>query len=395
MSQSIVIAGAGYAGLHVALRLDSALGKRTDVELVLVDRHPYHQVTTELPRVASGARESRRVRIPVEGSLSQRVSFVQSEITGFNLQRHILLTGRTSSAALAYTRLVVALGSQTDDRGIRGLATHALNLYSSGDAERVWAAVQSAVRAAHTSTQQRHLTVLVGGGGPTGVEIAGELAETLPALTKGLGLASDLARVVIVEAAPRLLAGFSQVAVDRAARILEALGVVVRTDALIMEATSEGFTLATGEVLRGDVLIWTAGLRAPDVVARSELPLARNSRVRVDEYLRASGRPEIYVAGDVAAVVDQHANTLLAPLAQVALDEAECVARNLEAELAGRPLEPFRFHSKGVVVSVGPHRGVADLPHVVVSGRLAHTLKDLIEWEYRQSVQHLHGWSPV
>jgi NADH dehydrogenase len=103
----------------------------------------------------------------------------------------------------------------------------------------------------------------------------------------------------------------------------------------------------------------------------------------------------MYVAGDLAAAVDSRTHGLVPPLAQIALDEAESVASNLEAELAGKPLHPYRFHSKGVVVSVGAHRGVADLPHAVVAGPLAHMLKDLIEWEYRQSVQHWHGWSPL
>jgi NADH dehydrogenase len=239
------------------------------------------------------------------------------------------------------------------------------------------------------------LTVLVGGGGPTGVEIAGELAEALPGLAERAGLPSNLARVVIVDAGPRLLSGFSPAAVERALHILDALHVEVRTNAPIVEVTADGFTLASGETLRGAVLLWTGGLHAPDVVAHSELPLSRGGRVAVDEYLRAVGRPEVYAAGDLAAAVDPLTGRLLAPLAQVALDEAECVAHNLEAELTGQPLERFGFHSKGVVVSVGPRRGVADLPHLVFGGRLAHALKDLIEWEYRQSVQHLHGWSLV
>ena len=110
----------------------------------------------------------------------------------------------------------------------------------------------------------------------------------------------------------------------------------------------------------------------------------------------ASGpRYGIYVAGDLASVVDPRTGHVLPPLAQVALEEGETVARNLDAELRGRPLEAFTFHDKGFVVSVGTRRGVADIAGVISGGHLAHVLKYAIEWEYRQSVRHLRGWDPV
>jgi NADH dehydrogenase len=131
------------------------------------------------------------------------------------------------------------------------------------------------------------------------------------------------------------------------------------------------------------------------VVLGSGLPLGHNGRIKVDEYLRVLGHPEVYVAGDLASVVDQQTGHTLPALAQIALDEAETVAHNLEVELTGQTLEPFRFRNKGFVVSVGDQRGVADVAGHTIGGRLAHALKDAIEWEYRQSVKHLHGWSPV
>jgi hypothetical protein len=114
-----------------------------------------------------------------------------------------------------------------------------------------------------------------------------------------------------------------------------------------------------------------------------------------DRYLRVLDHPEIYVAGDLASVVDPRSGHVLPPLAQVALEEGETVARNLDAELEDRPLEAFTFHDKGFVVSVGTRRGVADIAGITSGGRLAHLLKDLIEWEYRQSVTHLRGWDPM
>ena len=133
---------------------------------------------------------------------------------------------------------------------------------------------------------------------------------------------------------------------------------------------------------------------APDLVVDSGLPTGHNGRVKVDQYLRVLDHPEIYVAGDLASVTDPRSGHVLPALAQVALEEGDTVARNLHAELAGGSLAAFTFHDKGFVVSIGTRRGVADVAGITTGGRLAHLLKDAIEWEYRQSVKHLRGWDP-
>jgi NADH:ubiquinone reductase (H+-translocating) len=390
----IVIAGAGYAGLHVALRLGARLERQQAVQLTLVDQHDYHQVLTELPRVAAGTRQADAVRVPLQQVLEQRVTFVQTKVTGFALAERRLLT---EARALPYTRLVLTLGSRPNDFGIPGLAERALSLYSVDDAERVWAAVNEAVQAAAGARdpvqQRRLLTAVVGGGGATGVELAGELAEALPELARRQGLPPDLPTVVLVEAGHTILAGSSPELIARAQSILDDLGVVVRTNAMIAAATGEGCRLKDGEVIEGGVFVWAGGVKAPELVHGSALPIGYNGRIKVDQYLRALGHPDIFVAGDLASVVDPQTGHALPPLAQIALEEGETVAHNLEAELTGQPLEPFSFHDKGFVVSVGARRGVADVAGHAFGGRLAHVLKDAIEWEYRQSVKHLRGWS--
>src|SRR2546423_3158041 len=204
----IVIAGAGYAGLHIALRLTAKLRNHPAVELTLVDRHDYHQALTELPRVAGGTRAADAVRIPLQDLLATRVRFVQTEVDGFDLSGRRLLTG---AGPIGWRRLVLALGSRPNDFAIPGLAQRALSLYSAGDAERVWAAVGKALDAAAGATeperQRRLSTVVVGGGGATGVELAGELAEMLPEVAGEHGLASDRPTVQLVEAGPTILAG--------------------------------------------------------------------------------------------------------------------------------------------------------------------------------------------
>ena len=395
-SGQIVVAGAGYAGLHVALRLTAKLRNHPEVELTLVDRHDYHQVVTELPRVASGTRAADAVRIPLQEMLATRVRFVQTEINGFDLAGRRLLTG---AGPIGWRRLVLALGSRPNDFAIPGLAERALSMYSASDAEQVWAAVSKALddaaAAADPVRQRRLATVVVGGGGATGVELAGELAEILPEMARSRSLAPDRPAVQLIEAGPAILAGSSPQLTGKAASILSDLGVQVRTNAAIAAATEEGFRLTDGQLVEGGVFVWAGGVKAPELVADSGLPAGHNGRVKVDQYLRVLDHPDIYVAGDLASVTDPRTGHVLPALAQVALEEGETVARNLDADLEGRPLEAFTFHDKGFVVSVGTRRGVADIADITTSGRLAHLLKDAIEWEYRQSVRHLRGWDPV
>ena len=144
-SGPIVVAGAGYAGLHVALRLTARLRHRPEIELTLVDRHDYHQAVTELPRVADGTRAAGAVRIPLQDVLATRVRFARTEIDGFDLDGRRLLT---EAGPIGWGRLVLALGSRPNDFAIPGLAQRALSLYSASDAERVWAAVSTALTAA-------------------------------------------------------------------------------------------------------------------------------------------------------------------------------------------------------------------------------------------------------
>ncbi len=392
----IVVAGAGYAGLHVALRLTGKLRNHPLTELTLIDRHDYHQVVTELPRVASGTRAADAVRIPLQDTLAKEVRFVQTEINAFDLAGRRLLTG---AGPIGWRWLVLALGSRPNDFAIPGLAQRALSVYSASDAEQVWAAVTNALDAAAAATgpaQQRRLaTVVVGGGGATGVELAGELAEVLPQVASSHGLAPDRPAVQLVEAGPTILAGSSPQLIDKASKILSDLGVQVRINAAIAAATDEGFQLKDGQLVEGGVFVWAGGVKAPGLVADSALPTGHNGRVKVDQYLRVLDHPGMYAAGDLASVTDPRSGHVLPPLAQVALEEGETVARNLDAELEGRPLEAFTFHDKGFVVSVGTRRGVADIAGIATGGRLAHLLKDAIEWEYRQSVTHLRGWDPI
>ena len=391
--KDVVIAGAGYAGLHTAQRFGSWLTRHRDVRLTLVDQNDYHQLVTELPRVATGTRGEEAVRVPLDALLGRRVAFIQTAVTGFDLAGRELLT---KTGRIPFDWLVLALGSRPNDFNIPGLAERVLYPYSAKDARRVWDAVNESVRKAagvnDPQEQHRLMTVVIGGGGATGVELAGAFAEELPELARQYGAPANVGRVILVEAGHTILAGSSPELIDRARQILDNLRVDVRTNAVIAEATAEGFRLKHGEVIEGGVYVWAGGVKAPELIHGSGLPIGYNGRVKVDQFLRALDHPEIFVAGDLASVVDPKTGRALPALAQVALIEADAVVRNLQAEIEGRPLKPFGYRNKGFVVSVGNRRGVADIAGLTIGGRLAHLLKDAIELEYREAVAHLRGW---
>ncbi len=392
----VVIAGAGYAGLHVALRCGPWLDRHPEVAVTLVDQNDYHSLLPELPRVAAGTRSEEAVRVQLDSVLSPRVTFAQTAVTGFDLAGQALLT---EAERIPYHWLVLALGSRPNDFHIPGLAERVLSLWSVDDAQRVWEAVQASVRRAAESDdedeQRRLLTVVIGGAGSTGVELAGAFAEELPGLARQYGAPADVCQVVLVEAGHTVLAGSSPGLIGRATQILRDLRVVLRTNAVIAQVTPAGFQLKNGEVISGGVFIWAGGIKAPDVITGSGLEIGYNGRLKVDQYLRALDHPEIFVAGDLASVVNPRTGKVLNPLAQIALAEGALVAHNLQAEIDGRPLKPLDFQDKGFVVSVGEKKGVADVRGITIGGRMASALKDAIEWEYRQSVQHLRGWSAV
>ena len=393
----IVVAGAGYSGLRAALRFAAKLGdKHQDVKLTVIDKYDYHQVMTELPRVAGGQHPPSTVRIPLRRVLNKRIRFVQAGITGFDFEKkHVLTDGED----VPYTRLVMGLGSEPNDFGIPGLLANSFTLWSVDDARKIIAAVDSnmaaAVNEADQAKKAKLMSVVVGGAGPTGVELAGELAEEMPRLARRYGLNPKLIHITLLDAMPTILPGQPQGLIDAGMRILGQMGVEVRLSAMIAKADENGYSIKDGSVISGGVYVWAGGVRAVPTVAKSGLTALGGGRIKVDEYLRAIDHPEIFVAGDAAAVINPKTERAYPGTAQLALNSGQSIADNLLAEVEGRPLTPYEHKDLGAVVSIGPRSGVADVAGRTLSGLLAHILKDGIEWEYQMSVKHMSGWSPV
>lgn len=388
-SDRVLILGAGYAGLRCAQTLGKIFDDlRTDPEIVLLDRYSYHQIITELPEAASGRIGQDDVALPLETLLRRaKVRLEQAEVGRIDIDAAQVVTTR---GTISYGTLVVAVGSVTAFYNVPGLAESALTLKSVEDAQAIKArAAQVVAEAAKVEDPVERgalLSVLVGGAGLTGVELAGELAELLPKLAKDNGLDPSAPRVTLVDGAPNVLPSMPERLQTRSAAILGELGIRLALGSRVVAADAQGMQLANGDRLVGRTLIWTGGIMAPSLLAHSGLPTARNGHVPVTEYLQLEDRPEIYVIGDAAEILTDEGHGSLAPTAQVAVKQAEAAAYNIMASTRGWALRRYHPSDKGQVVSLGSESGVASVFDVGLSGRKVLALKGLIAEGYRVEV---------
>jgi NADH dehydrogenase len=369
----VVIVGAGFGGLAVARHLE-----KLPVEVTLIDRQNYTTFQPLLYQVATSGLNAADVAHPVRGLFHrQRNLHVQrGEVTGVDWdRRHVRLA---DDRTVAFDHLVLAVGAVATWFGVPGAAEHATPLYTLDDAVQVRNHVLERFEAADADpalVDTGELTFVVVGGGPTGVETAGALAELFsvvfrrdyPALNVGR------ARVILVEARDHLLAPFHAASRRAALDTLRARQVEVRLDETVAEVAPDHVRFVSGEVLPTRTVIWAAGVRAHPLAAALGLPTNRSGRVEVDDDLSVPGHAGVWAVGDVAAPLDHRGHGPLPQLAPVAMQSGAHVARQIGRTLEGRPTQPFRFHDKGTMATIGRRSAVAELP-----GRIR--LRGTIAW---------------
>lgn len=383
----ILVLGAGYGGLRATLDADRLLRFDRDLKIAIVNPHPYHQFRTELHRAATGTTRLEDVHIPLRQILRRsRVRFIQGLVTRIAPQEQAvqLADGRR----LRFRRLVVAMGGQVEDFQIPGLAEYGLTLQSVNSAAVVRRHIEGVVEAAaQASGDERRalLTVAVGGGGFTGVEIAAELAERMPKIMRRRGLDPKELRLVVIEALPEILPGFDQDLVRRGKRHLERLGVELLLETRIERVEAGRVHLEGREPLECRTFVWAGGIRGNEVVERS-LSTAGRGRALVNEYLQSVDDPAIYCIGDCALVQHPRTGQPVATTAQHAIEQGRLVAYNLWAERTGRPLKRYVPRERGWSASLGRSYGLAKVDGRRISGAPAALLKDLITLHYAYSI---------
>lgn len=356
----IVVLGAGYGGITCALRLARWVRRRRGegaVELILVDRNPYHLLETRLHEAAARGVE---VTIPIAGLIRDRgIRFVAGEVEELDLAAKRV---RVVGGELEYDVLVVALGSKTAYYGIPGLEEHAFALKTLEDAQSLKANVErrlaEALGEADVARRRWLRRVVIGGGGLTGVELAMELAERIEELTgRRLG-EEEGGEVVVLEAGERLLPGSDRKIGERAAKLLRERRVQVVTGVRVEGVGPDEVRLSTGEVLRAGTIVWTGGVQVADLLRRSGAETGRQGRVLVEETLEVKGFPGVYAIGDAALAVNPRTGEPVPMAAQFALQQGRLAAENIIARLEGRPARAYQPRVLGEVVSLGRHLAV-------------------------------------
>lgn len=349
MARQILILGGGYGGLLSALTARKYISP-SEASITVVNRFDSHQIITELHRLAAGNLSEQNVALPL-GKLLKGKDIDLKIDTVAKLDVNSKQATLGSGATLSYDLLVTALGSETAYFGIPGLQENSLILKSVADAQKVQAHVKARLDAYRMSMNQADATFVIGGGGLTGVELVGELADMLPGLCKDRGIRFEDIRLYCVEAGPSILAGFAPELVERAKTSLEKRGVTFLTGIPITEMKPGEVFLKDGISIQTSTLVWTGGVQGNAVVAESGLEVNRG-RATVTESLQSTSHPEVFLAGDSAVVMGPEGRPY-PPTAQLAWQMGETVGYNLFAYLTQGPMQEFKPVFSGTLASLG------------------------------------------
>lgn len=373
----VVILGGGFGGIYAARRLEKTLGRRQDVEVVLISRENYLLFTPMLHEVAAGDLYPPDIVDPLRKRL-RRVRFIEGEVTDIDLN---LRAVRYAVGALrrpqevSFDYLLVALGSETNYFGMEQVAERAVTMKTLGDAvllrNRMVALLEDAATETDEAARRRLLTFVVAGGGFAGVETAGAINDFLrDALNDYPELDASLLRLVLVHPGDVLLPELGVPLGRYTERKLRERGVDVRLGARVIGYDGRVAALSSGEPISASTLVWTAGVTPAPAVA-SLLVEKVKGRLKVNEYLELAGHEGmVWAVGDAAAVPDRRGG-FHPPTAQHGLREGVAAAKNIEAALDGSGRRPFRFSTIGQLASIGYHAGVAQILGMRFSGFLA------------------------
>ncbi|HEY5257817.1 MAG TPA: NAD(P)/FAD-dependent oxidoreductase [Candidatus Baltobacteraceae bacterium] len=363
----IVIVGGGFAGIAVAQQLERRL-RPDEAEIVLINRENFSLFTPMLPEVCSGALDVRHVVTPIRSQL-RRTQFVLAEFNEIDVAAKTVrythtLTG--SSDALAYDHVVLALGSTISTFGLPGVAQRVFALKTLEDAgilrNRLMWLLELADSESDAAVRRRLLSVIVVGGGFTGVEAAGELLDMFRSVLRYYPrIARDDVRVVLVEGGPTLLAGLPAKMGVYSARALTRRGLSIRTGDPVTGADDRGLHLASGAIVESGTIVWSAGVKPAPSLTQTPLPHGRGGSIATQADMSVAGHPGVWAIGDCSAI-PQGGSGVYPATAQHAIREGPVLADNIVATLHARPTKSFRYRSLGMMASLGGRRAVAQLP---------------------------------
>jgi len=346
-----------------ALKLEEKVRQLSDVEVVLVDRNDYHQYLHLSYEIVTGVKKVSDLTVPLSELLAERkIRFVQETVKGIDLANK---TVKTSKEDLPYSELVVALGSEPNYFGVKGAKENSFSVSSAETAAQIRDKLKQVL------TQGKDVRIVVGGGGFTGVELAGEIADEFKCC------------VTIVEGAKTLLPAWGIPEFSRkVADVLTEMGAELILGKFIAEVKPNAIVFNDGSQVEYSLLIWAAGVQGSRVAGTSGLRTGKDNRVLINEYCEAVGFPGNYVVGDCALVVDPRTGEVLPQCIEIALQQAEIVAENMYADVTGGERIAYTPKPSGLILTVGERYGIGRISGVRVEGRIALMVKRLIHLRY-------------
>jgi NADH:ubiquinone reductase (H+-translocating) len=399
LRRHVVVVGGGFGGLAVARAL-----ARAPAHLTLLDRSNHHLFQPLLYQVAMAGLAPAEIAVPIRSVLSRQdnLRVLLAEVTGVDFAaRHVLTR---ECPAIEYDYLVLAPGAKNSYFGHDSWARVAPGLKDLDDAveirRRVLLAFESAERETDALVQRRHLTFVVIGGGPTGVELAGAIAElaTYVLARDFRAISPDSTRVLIVEGGNRILPTFAPELSERALQSLLEMGVEVLTNRLVTTIDDLGIE-ASGERIEASTVLWAAGVRATELGERLGLAIDRQGRVQVRGDCSIPEHSEVFCIGDAAAYRVNGTERLLPGTSPVAMQQGRFVAQQIIRSIDGLPRTNFHYRDKGTMATIGRSRAVAELGSLRLSGFLAWIawllvhIFYLIDFRNRVVVMFNWGWS--
>ncbi|MGZ9223152.1 MAG: NAD(P)/FAD-dependent oxidoreductase [Anaerolineales bacterium] len=366
----VVIVGAGFGGLEAAQRLAHA-----PVQITLIDRHNYHLFQPLLYQIAIAGLVPSQIAYPLRTIFRRQknLTFQMGEVTSIDFDARYV---RTNGSIIAYDYLVLAAGGETNFFGLNTVEEHGFQLKSIEDAigtrNHLLRMFERASREVDPDKRKALLTFAVVGGGPTGVETAGALAELITHVMTKDYPEMDLkeSRVLLIEATGTVMTAYPDELRKATADLLRSKNVEILLNTRLTDYNGQRITLADGGKIDSYTLIWTAGVRAAELVDRLGIQQAAAGRVRVEPTLQLPQHPEVFVIGDAAYVEDKQGQPL-PMLATVAQQQAKAAARNIQNILKGKNPEPFQYKDPGLLATIGRNAAVARIWGLSFSGFIA------------------------
>jgi NADH dehydrogenase len=407
----IVVVGGGAGGLELAARLGARFG-RERFDIILVEKNRTHIWKPLLHEVAAGSLDANLDEVGYRShGHAWGYRFFYGAMEGVDRESgHVLIAPILDEDGaeimgrhrIRYDYLVLAVGSVSNDFGTKGVAQHCIFLDSRAQADRFRAKLLNhCLRVSRTLQKDPSADAVVRvdivGGGATGVELAAELFNAAAELRHyGLEVFDESRlKVALIEAGPRILPALPEKLAEAAHKELEVLGVRVITGEQVVEATAEGLLTRSGEMIRADMKVWAAGVKAPDMLKDLGLEVARGNQLVVKPTLQTTLDDRIFAIGDCAWFVPEGQTRPVPPRAQSAHQMASTCFHNLSALIAGRRLKPFVYHDHGSLVSLSHFSTVGSLMGNLVGGRMAvegRLARFVYVSLYRMHLIAIHGW---